>query len=321
MGLVEVARHLPRLLRRRRELLARWTETPPDVFVGVDAPDFNLGLARRLRARGVKTVHYVCPSVWAWRENRVKTLKRSVDHILCLLPFEPKFLSRHALAATFVGHPLATEINANADREAARRSLGLAEGPLLAVLPGSRGGEVGRLAAPFVETLAWLQQRLPKLKTVAALAGPGTAAQFTDAATAAAVSTELRIGATRTVLEAADVVLVASGTAALETALHGKPMVVAYRLNTMTHRLVTGLNLIKSRYISLPNILADDAIVPECLQDDVRADVLGPLLLALLTDPAARAEQTAHFATLAATLSQDADVRSAAVVASMLDPD
>ncbi|MEL7535504.1 MAG: lipid-A-disaccharide synthase [Pseudomonadota bacterium] len=317
MGLVEVVRHLPRLLRRRRELLRHWQAQPPDVFVGIDAPDFNLGLARRLKLSGVPTVHYVCPSVWAWREKRVKVLRRSLDHVLCLLPFEPDFLGRHDIAASFVGHPLAAEIDAHASVENARAELGLAAGPVLALLPGSRRTEVERLADPFIATARRLAAAIPNLNVVAALATDTTrlafAARCTNDPSIRVVS-----GQTRQVLTAATAVLVASGTATLETALHGKPMIVAYRLSPLTYRIVKSLNLVRATHVSLPNILADSPVVPEFIQDAVNVATLAPPLAALLTDAACRQEQTNEFAKLRDILAQDADARSAHVVESLL---
>ena len=317
MGLAEVVRHLPRLLRRRRELVARWQRQPPDIFVGIDAPDFNLGLARRLRNRGVATVQYVCPSVWAWRQGRVRTLARALDHVLCLLPFEPEFLRTHGIAATFVGHPLAAEIPADPGVAEARSRLGLDGTPLLAVLPGSRHGEVGRLAPPFIETVTTLRSRIPSLVAVAALATDATAATF-RAAGADAAGIHVVVGQTRTALTAADAVLVASGTATLEAALHARPMVVAYQLSPVTYRLVRALNLVQTAHVSLPNLLTTRPVVPELIQDAATPQRLADALQPLLTDSAARAEQVSEFATLRATLSHDANVRSAGVVASLL---
>ena len=313
MGLVEVLRHLPRLLRRRSELVRRWREQPPDVFIGIDAPDFNLGLARRLRSSGVATVQYVCPSVWAWREGRVRTLAAALDHVLCLLPFEPAFLGRHGIDATFVGHPLAATIDAARPRAPLRAEFAPAGEPLVAVLPGSRGGEVGRLAATFIDTVRVLRRRQPSLVAVAAMATQRTADIF-RAAGAAEAGIDVVVGRTGDVLTAADAVLVASGTAALETALHARPMVVAYKLSPMTYRIINLFKLVRTRFVSLPNILAERSVVPEFIQDAATPDALAGALAPLIDDPVARRRQLDEFATLRDTLSMDTNAQAAAVV-------
>ncbi|MEM1261855.1 MAG: lipid-A-disaccharide synthase [Pseudomonadota bacterium] len=317
MGLFEVLRHLPRLLARRRELITRWQAHPPDVFVGIDAPDFNLGLASRLRSRGVTTVQYVCPSVWAWREGRVKTLRAALDHVLCLLPFEPAFLRRHQVAATFVGHPLVHEIPVDRSDGAAKAKLGVGDGPLLALLPGSRGGEIDRLAGPFIAAARLLMAKNPTLSVVAALANESGAKRFADYVDASDRITIIA-GQTRTALAGATAVLAASGTATLETALHGRPMVVAYRLSALTHRVVTLFKLVKTRFVSLPNLLLDAAVVPELIQAAVTPGALAAELEPLIDDPNARDAQLGEFVRLRKALSEDANARSAEVVSELL---
>ncbi|MEM8982232.1 MAG: lipid-A-disaccharide synthase [Pseudomonadota bacterium] len=317
MGLFEVLRHLPRLMTRRRELIDRWQRQPPDIFVGIDAPDFNLGLAKRLRLSGTTTVQYVCPSVWAWREGRVKTLRAALDHVLCLLPFEPAFLQRHQIAATFVGHPLVHEIPVDVDPSAARASLDLSDKPLLVLLPGSRGGEIDRHAEAFIAAARLLKANMPALDVVAALANEAGARQFAPFVTG---TDPIRIvaGKTRTALAAATAVLVASGTATLETALHGRPLVAAYRLSPLTYRVVTALNLVKTPYVSLPNLLLDGPVVPELIQAAVKPASLAAALAPLLEDPVARDAQIHEFARLREALSEDANTRSADVISTLL---
>ncbi len=319
MGIFEVLRHLPRLLGIRRRLRARWQDNPPDLFIGVDAPDFNLGLARVLRASGVPTVQYVCPSVWAWREGRVKNLRRSVDLILCLLPFEPDFLASHSLVGEFVGHPLAQTIEPEPKPGRARTTLGLPDTLTVALLPGSRRGEVGRLAETFLDTAEWLTKRRPDINFVAGMANPETAQIFSEAAKGRPIDIAIRVGQTEDVLAAADAVLVASGTATLETALNLRPMVVAYRLSALTYGLIRLLRLMNVERYALPNLLAGREVVPEYVQKDAHAEALGAALVPLLDDSEARAGQLDAFAKIAATLEKDADTAAAAAVSALLE--
>ncbi|HEY8521775.1 MAG TPA: lipid-A-disaccharide synthase [Gammaproteobacteria bacterium] len=279
MGYTEVLRHLPRLLKLRRDLIARLLERRPDVFVGVDSSHFNLGVAAALKAAGAKTVQYVSPQIWATREGRVATVRRSVDRVLCVLPFEPAFYERHGVDARFIGHPLADAIPLTVDRAAAREALGLpAEPPLLAVLPGSRRTEVSRLAAPFLATAAWLRGRRPTLEVAVALVNDAMGHVFAEAtrALAQSVTPHLVTGRAREVMAAADVVLTASGTATLEALLLKRPMVVAYRMAASSYWLVRRLGVRRLKHFSLPNLLAGRELVPEFAQARVRPDVLGP---------------------------------------------
>jgi lipid-A-disaccharide synthase len=279
MGLAEVLPHLVRLLRLRRELTAAIIAGRPDVFVGVDSPAFNLPLERRLKQALIPTVQYVSPQVWAWRQSRVHEIRKSCDRVLCLLPFEPAFFAEHGVPASFVGHPLADEIPAESDPVPARDDLGLAaDRPVLALLPGSRGGEVARLARPFLETAAWLEPRVAGLQTVVAVANERVAARIRDAVAAVplAAAPVLATGRARDVLTAADAVLTASGTAALETMLVKRPMVVAYRLAPLTYALIRRLGIARLPHYSLPNLLAGREVAREFVQGQVRADVLGP---------------------------------------------
>jgi lipid-A-disaccharide synthase len=281
MGLAEVLRHLPRLLKLRRAFAARLLADPPDVFIGIDSPDFNLPLAAKLKAAGIPTVQYVSPQVWAWRQSRVASIAGSVDAVLCVLPFETDFYAEHGVPARFVGHPLADEIELEVDRAAARLALDIdSQVPLLALLPGSRRGEVSRLARPFAETAAWLGARVPGLEVAVAIAHDGLDSAW-DQATAAvpqARSFQRFTGRAREVMGAADVVLTASGTASLEAMLLKRPFVVAYRMSPFSYWLLRRMGIQKLPFYSLPNLLAGEEIAPEFVQGAVRAEVLGPAL-------------------------------------------
>jgi len=281
MGLAEVLPHLPRLLRIRRELRERIKALPADVFVGIDAPDFNLPAAAWLKRAGVPTVQYVSPQVWAWRQGRVRTIRDSVDLVLCVLPFETQFYAEHGVVAKFIGHPLADAIPLTVDRAAARAALGLpAAKPLLAVLPGSRRAEVRTLAAPFMESAAWVQRERPDVEVVVAIASEPIGELFRAAVRDVELPrpAHLITGRAREVLAAADVVLTASGTASLEALLLKRPMVVAHRIVPLTYWIVRRLGVARLPHFSLPNLLAGRGLVPEFVQKQVRADILGPVL-------------------------------------------
>ena len=256
MGLFEIIPHLPRLLRIRRELIRRVLADPPDVYIGVDFKEFNLSVARRLKSAGVRTVQYVSPQVWAWRERRVHRIGAACDLLLCLLPFEPPFYERFGVRARFVGHPLADQIALDVDRRAAREQLGISpDVPVAALLPGSRAGEVTRLGADFIAAARALRVLEPTVQFVAPMANAATRALFEQAG-AAAAGIRLVDGQSRTVLQAADVALVASGTATLEALLCRCPMVVAYRLGGLTAWLLRTLRMVRLPYFSLPTLLA-----------------------------------------------------------------
>lgn len=287
MGLTEVLHHLPRLLRLRASLTERFLAARPDVFVGIDAPEFNLGLAKRLRAAGLKTVQYVSPQVWAWRQGRVLEIGRACDLVLCLLPFETAFYSRHGVPATFVGHPLADQISLEPDREGARAALGLERSAtVIALLPGSRVGEVERLGADFIRAAAWLAERRPDLRFIAPMATARVREVFESkqAEVPAAPTILLVEGRAQQALAACDAAIVASGTATLETLLSRRPMVVAYRLGALTAFLLRRLRLVKVPYFSQPNLLIGRALVPELFQEQVSGAALGEALLARLED-------------------------------------
>jgi lipid-A-disaccharide synthase len=320
MGLAEILRHLPRLISLRRELLRRLLEERPDAYVGIDAPEFNLGVAARLKASGIPTIQYVSPQVWAWRQGRVRTIGRAVDLVLCLLPFETRFYAEHGVRAVFVGHPLADQIPMVSDASEARTRLGVPGGAsVLAVLPGSRRSEVGRLGAPFADTIAWLARKRPGLIFLGAMANAEARAAFAAALARDAPGVEVRLvdGRAQEVMAASDAVLLASGTATLECALIKRPMVVCYRMAPLTSWLLREFGLVKARHFSQPNLLADRALVPEFFQEQVRADVLGPAVLGQL-DRSDRAELTAAFREIHERLRRNASARAAEAILELL---
>ncbi|HEY0178579.1 MAG TPA: lipid-A-disaccharide synthase [Dokdonella sp.] len=325
MGLVEVLKHLPELLAIRRDVARRTLDFAPDAFVGIDAPDFNLGLERRLKRAGVATVHYVSPSIWAWRARRAATIGRSTDRVLCLFPMEPPIYARHGVDARFVGHPLADAFALEPDPSAARSALGLpGAAPVLAVLPGSRLGEIARLGADFVDAALRLRQRLPDLRIVAPMANAACRAAFEALLRNAAADADARAafllvdGRAAEAMVAADAVLLASGTAALEAMLAKRPMVVAYRLARSTYRIVRSLGLLKIGRYALPNILAGRDLVPERMQDDCTPEALAELLLPPLRERRADAELLAEYRRLHLELRRDASRSAAAAIAELV---
>ena len=322
MGLVEVLRHLRELLAIRRALLDHWRGQRPDLYVGVDAPDFNLTLERRLRQLGVPTVHYVSPTVWAWRPGRVKTLRAAADLVLSIFPFEGDFLAAHGVRARYVGHPLADEIEPVADPAPVRARLGLPpDGPVLAVLPGSRLSEIGAIGPPFVGAARLLAERYPGLRLVTPLVNAATRERF--AALRAELAPDLDWlfvdSAAQDALPAADVVLTASGTATLEALLVGRPMVVGYRVHALTYWTARLLRLVRVRHIAMANLLAGEGLAPELVQGACTAQNLAAAVAALLDAPWRRAEIGARYAQLAAGLRRDTSREAAAAVLSLVE--
>ena len=293
-GYVEVLRHLPRLLRLRRALRDRVVATKPQVFVGVDAPDFNLALEERLREQGIRTVHFVSPSIWAWRAERIKQIARAVDRMLLVFPFEQKIYDDAGVAASYVGHPLASMIPLVPSAAAARQRLGVnADGPVVAVLPGSRAAEVRYIGPLFVAAMSQLASEQPSLRFVLPVADPGLRADIERMMAAySSLSAHVNIinGRSHDCLEAADVVLVASGTATLEAALFKRPMVISYKMPPVSAWIMRRKGSIS--YIGLPNILAGEFLVPELVQEAATPDALARAVLDWLHDPA-RCERTA----------------------------
>jgi lipid-A-disaccharide synthase len=354
MGLAEVLRHLPRLVRLRRKLIERIERRRPDVFIGIDSPDFNLPVAAALKRTGIPTVQYVSPQVWAWRQSRVTGIRSAVDLVLCVLPFEADFYTEHGVRAQFVGHPLADAIPPSIDAATAKRALGFdGKRPLVALLPGSRRSEVKRLALPFMQTAAWLQQRRP-LDIAVALASEGVGAEFRAATAGMLEQSELRerpalwerppaanemwerppaaikhhsrrdaaptlvVGRAREVMAAADAVLTASGTASLEALLLKRPMVVAYRMAPMSYWLFRRLGVARLPHFSLPNLLAGRRLVAEYVQNQVRPDVLGPAVLDCLDGRMPDPDWRAQFDAIHARLRCGADEAAAVAVLDLL---
>lgn len=278
-GYVEVLRHYREIVGIREQLKARLLQTRPDVFIGVDAPDFNLDLEAALKGEGIKTVHFVSPSVWAWRAERIEKIRRSVDHVLCIFPFEPALLAAHGIAATYVGHPLANVIPMQPDRLAARDKLGLnADDTVVAILPGSRKSEIQYLGDRFFSAAALIARAQPATKFIAP-AIPALRGAMLEAAARAGLGANLTVltGQSHTALAACDVALIASGTATLEAALFKRPMVIGYNMNWLSWQIMRRKKL--QPWVGLPNILCRDFVVPELLQDDATPEALAAAVL------------------------------------------
>ena len=315
MGFVEPLKRLPELLSMRKRLREHFLEWRADIVIGIDAPDFNLGLELWLRERGVKTAHYVSPSVWAWRQGRIHKIKRAVDLMLTLFPFEEQFYRDHDVPVVCVGHPLADQFPLQPDIAAAREQLQIAiDATVVALLPGSRGGEIAQVGGDFLDTAAWLLQRRSDIQFVLPAANAARRVQIEALLAERADRLPIRVldGQSQLAMTAADAVLMTSGTTTLEAMLLKKPMVVAYRMGKWSFALAR--HLVKIDNISLPNLLADEALVPERLQDDVRADVLGPLVLEQLDDAALRERLTQRFLQIHQGLRRNASTRAASAL-------
>ncbi|MEO6800098.1 MAG: lipid-A-disaccharide synthase [Rhodanobacter sp.] len=331
-GFSEVISHLPRLLRLRRSLVTRLLKIRPDVVIGIDAPDFNLGVEQRVKQAGLRTVHYVSPSVWAWREKRAEKIGRSADRVLCLFPMEPAIYARHHVDARFVGHPLADRFALVADRGGARQTLQLPQqAPVLAVLPGSRLTEVKRLGQIFLDAASRVAAALPGLRIVIPAANPCVHARLREllAASPAHKSTLLLDGQAHEAMLAADVVLLASGTATLEAMLAKRPMVVGYRVTPTSYHIARVLKMLKTDVYSLPNILArasglgGELLVPELMQDNCTAANLAAATLGLFKDSKRRGTIVTAFEhlhqTLRSGLEGHAGDRAATAIAEVIE--
>jgi lipid-A-disaccharide synthase len=318
-GYVDALARLPELLRIRRQLAERLLKDPPAAFIGVDAPDFNFGLEKRLRAAGLKTLHFVCPSIWAWRGERVHKLAQAADHVLCLFPFEPALLQQHGIGATFVGHPLADHIPLEVPREAARAALGLAaDDRVAALLPGSRRSEIKYIAPPMLAAAALMHRQRPALRLVMPVA-PGLRGLVEPlvAAHAPGVPIELLDGRSHEALAACDVTMVASGTATLEAALFKRPMVITYRMAWLNWQRMRRMSY--QPWFGLPNILSREFVVPELIQDQATPQELARETLSWL-DNAARAEAlTRRFTDLHLALRQDTARKAADAIAQVIE--
>ncbi len=314
MGLVEPLKRLPELLGIRKSFYQDLKNNPPDVFIGIDSPDFNLGLEIKLKALAIPTVHYVSPSVWAWRQGRIKKIQRAVNLMLTLFPFEEKYYQQHNVPVCCIGHPLADELPLNVDVAGARAALSLPmDKKILAILPGSRQGEVSRLGPVFLETARRCLEKWPDLAIVIPCAGEVRKAQIaTLLEETGLASIKLILGQSRTVMAAADCLLMASGTATLEGMLLKKPMVVAYRMAPLSYAIIS--RMLKSRYISLPNLLADEAIVPELLQEDASPESLFSEIEKLLTQTDSREAVISTWQTIHQSLRRNASDSAAKAV-------
>lgn len=294
----EVLRRYREILGIRNQLQARLLQERPEVFIGVDAPDFNLDLERNLRQAGIKTVHFVCPSIWAWRANRVEKIRRSADHVLCIFPFEPELLARHGIAATYVGHPLASAIPLEPDKNRARAVLGLnPDDKVLALLPGSRASEIAHIAPPFIEAAKRIRQAMPSVKLVLPTV-PTLRRAVENIAAQAGMREHIQItdGASHTALAACDVTLIASGTATLEAALFKRPMVIAYCMGWLSFQIMRRKQL--QPWIGLPNILSQEFVVPEFLPDRATPTALAESVLQWFDDMKDRENPSTRVTTL-----------------------
>jgi len=304
-GYVEVLRHYRGIVAIREQLKQRLLGQPPDVFIGVDAPDFNLDLEARLKAAGIPTVHFVCPSIWAWRPERIEKIRRSVDHMLCIFPFEPELLARAGIEATYVGHPLAQTIPMVPDRQAARAALGLdPERQVVALLPGSRRSEIEHLTPRFIRAAQLMQRQNPSLQFVLP-AIPGLMPELQSLVQAAGGLPGLQLlkGQSHQALVACDVTLIASGTATLEAALFKRPMVIGYHMNWISWQIMKRQKL--QPWVGLPNILCEDFVVPEFLQDQCTPQALAKATLAWLSQPERVDALQSRFQQLHLTLQRD----------------
>jgi lipid-A-disaccharide synthase len=315
-GLVEVLKHIPQIARIRRGLYRRFVQARPALVLGIDAPDFNLGLERRLRKAGIKTMHCVSPTIWAWRPGRIRGIRRAVDHMLVLFPFEERLYREAGIPVTFIGHPLADQISATIDRDAIREQLQLkADATVVAMLPGSRQSEIKLLAPTFIECVRRMVASRPGIRFLVPFVTGETRQLFEEvvyAMDARSLPITLLYGHSHDAMAAADVVLAASGTATLEGALIGRPMVIAYRLKPVSYWLAK--RMVRTPHVGLPNILAGEALCPEFLQDDATGENLAQATLNLLSDAGLRASLETRLGTLRAQLAQGAAERGAQAI-------
>ncbi len=317
MGFIEPLKRLPELLRMRRTVIKRYLENKPAAFIGIDSPDFNANIEFKLHQAGVKTVHYVSPSVWAWRQGRIKKIKKSVDLMLCLLPFEAQFYEHHQVPVRFVGHPLAGQLASQPDIQAARQQLSLdSDRPVLCIMPGSRAGEVDMMSEVFLDTAQSVVASVAGLQLVIPAANNARYAQLQDIlATRPELEISLILQQSHTAMAASDAVLLASGTTALEAMLLKKPMVVSYKLGALTYKLVSPF--IKTPFVSMPNLLANKMLVPELIQDQAKVSHLATAVLNAL-DKAKRPALVACFNELHQQLAVESGVIAASAIAELV---
>lgn len=317
MGFIEVLGHLRELLKIRKHLFTYFKDQPPDIFIGIDAPDFNIPLEGKLRRLGIKTVHYVSPTIWAWRQGRVHTVAKNVDLMLTVFPFEADFYRQHEVAVRFVGHPLADSIPLVNDKQLARKTWGIAsEAKVLTILPGSRASEIQRLGALFLGVAKRCHQHYANFAVVSPMVNQRNLAMFTQLANQVAPELKIHIsqGNSQQAIAAADVVLTASGTATLETLLVNRPMIVAYKLSQITYWLVTKLRLMKISNFALPNLLAGMKLVPEFIQQDASVENLYSAIQTLLDNELENREINEIFTKIHLNLRKDASRQAADAV-------
>lgn len=319
-GYFEVLKHLVGLLRIRRQLLEHFRSNPPDMFIGIDAPDFNLGLERQLKALGIPTVHYVSPSIWAWRKGRMGKIKRAASRILALFPFEVPLYEQAGVPVTYVGHPLADVLPLEPDQQHAQLELKLPKDRLvIALLPGSRQSELDYMADLFVRTALQIQQQMPHAHFLVPVVSKETRWKFQAAIAkhqADALPISILFGHSHLAMEAADAVIVASGTATLEAALLKRPMVVTYRMSPLSWQILRHMNYLP--YVGLPNILAGKSVVPELLQNEATPERLADTVLQLVSDKNRVAEIRREFLTIHHTLRQNTEEKAAEAILGML---
>jgi len=321
MGLVEVLKHLPELLSIRRQLVDHFLADPPDLFIGIDAPDFNLGLETQLKKAGIPTVHYVSPTVWAWRPGRVHKIKDAVNLLLSLFPFETEFLKQHQVPVSYVGHSLADEIPLENNKTEARNQLGLDQKkPVIAILPGSRMSEIQGLAESFLGAASWCLERQPELHFVTPLVSPTIRKAFEQQVQLLAPDLPILFldGQARNAIIAADAVLTASGTATLETLLLTRPMVVGYRMQWLTFWIIKYLNLVKVPYIAMANLLDGKGLAPEYIQDECTPENLGKALLGFLESPDQVAEIQQTYRQIHRDMRQNSSYKAAEAVLALI---
>ncbi|PWK54324.1 lipid-A-disaccharide synthase [Pleionea mediterranea] len=320
MGIAAVLKRYRELSRVRKQLIAQLIADPPDVFIGIDAPEFNLDFELSLKQAGIKTVHYVSPSVWAWRPNRIFKIKKAVDLMLCLFTFEEPFYQQHNIKVACVGHPMADEIPLEQNTQAIRKELSLAETePVLAVLPGSRSSEIKYIAKPFIEAARICQQKMPSLKILIPAINETRKAQLLAAIGPLAdeVNLMITVGNAREIMAAADAVLIASGTATLEATLLKKPMVVGYKMSSFSYAIFS--RMLKIKNVSLPNLLAGQTLVSELIQSDCQPDKLAKELLPLLEGNEKSQQMKLAFEDIHRALKKDADIIAADAVFQLLE--
>ncbi len=319
MGIAEFAGRLREILAMRSALVKDFIANPPDIFIGIDAPEFTLGIEKRLRQAGIKTVHYVSPSVWAWRKYRVKKIAQSTNLMLTLFPFEAEFYKNYNIPVKFVGHPLADDIPLVSNKNAARQELGLPQDKIIvAILPGSRSTELRYLGEDFLQAAQWCRQRHDNLHFVTPLINAGRRIEFEDMLDRQPEQLPITLidGQSRTVMAAADAILIASGTATLEAMLIKRPMVAAYRISSVTYFLVK--SFLNTKFYALPNLLAGREVIPEFMQNDIFPEVLGQALLEIIENPNKITEITDVFADIHQSLRKDASATAADAILELI---